>query len=54
MSSKEAINKLALDIIAHLNDLEGFDTWWDALDKDAQMETIREIKEMIEDAKDYI
>ena len=54
MNREERVNKLALEILDHLNNLEGFDGWWELLDENEQMETLREIKELINDAADYL
>ena len=54
MGREQNINKLALDIVNYLNELEGFGDWWDVVVSDEQMNIIKEIEQMIEDAADYI
>ena len=54
MSSKENINKLALEIVDYLNELIGFDDWWESLDSDEQIEITRIIGQHIEDAVDFL
>ena len=54
MNRKERVNKLALEIYDHLNNLNGFDDWWESLDDNEQRDTIEEIEQLIEDAADYL
>ena len=54
MSNKEAINKLALEIYDYLNELRGFDEWWEMFDEENQGEIINSMKQIIEDAADYL
>lgn len=50
----EAIKKLAQEIIDHLNDLEGFDDWWEGIGEGGKTDTTREIEGIIEDSVDYL